>query len=306
MVDISITTVTCPKLIIDRLSVCYFEPNQEEVGGTINLLISEKTHKTFPGLYVTSSRFYKVSSRLPLVDPTTQKMASICFEAGPRIPGHASFRIDFNPSKLTSNMWSQLWTFLQLIVDADSTEFFQLGRVTRLDVAIDLPGLTLEQVIVRSRRARKMGVYSDQHGNPETVYLGTPKSRRVVAYNKQDANLSSHFLRLEVRLKPNFMGKDIIYIPNPFKNVDMFLQCAMPAQLIGIPSRALADSIRTSGLRIVKGYLNKDQRKLLVKAMKEAQSLLPSTEDIWKLWGHALSDSILIGGFSGMQIEKAA
>lgn len=306
MTNNSTPTVTSPKLVIDRLSVCYFEPNQQEVIETTKLLISEKTYKIFPGSYVTSSRFYKVSCRLPLVDPITLKMASICFEAGPRIPGHASFRIDFNPSKLTSNMWNQLWVFLQLVVDADPTEFFQLGRVTRLDVAIDLPGLTLDQVIVRSRRARKMGVYSDQHGNPETVYLGTPKSRRVVAYNKQDAESGSHFLRLEVRLKSNFMGKDIIYIPNPFKKVDMFLLSAIPAQQIGIPSRALADSIRISGLRVVKGYLDKDQRKLLVKAMKEAQSLLPSTEETWTLWGHALSQSILIGGFSGMQIQKAA
>lgn len=201
-------------------------------------------------------------------------------------------------------MWSQLFVFLNLIVDADPTEFFHLGRVTRLDVAIDLPGFTLEQVIVRSRRARKMGVYSDQHGNPETVYLGTPKSRRVVAYNKHVADSSINFLRLEVRLKPNFMGKDIIYIPNPFKNVDLFLLSAIPSQQIGIPSRALADSIRISGLRIVKGYLGKDQRKMLVKSMQEAHSLLPSTEEIWKLWGHALSESILIGGFS--EVEKAA
>ena len=88
------------------------------------------------------------------------------------------------------------------------------GRVTRVDIAADFIGLGLNDLIVLASRKQKHGVYSNRYGEPETVYLGTPRSARVVAYTRP-TKLSGVATRLECRLKPRCLGEDIASLPNP-------------------------------------------------------------------------------------------
>jgi hypothetical protein len=107
----------------------------------------------------------------------------------------------------------------------NETIFFYSGKITRCDVALDFPGYLLGSVLVRARRLQKHGIYSDRRDEPETTYIGTPRGRRVVAYDKPDQSGGTN-LRLECRLKPKILGHQLVNLANPFSRVQL-----LPADL---------------------------------------------------------------------------
>jgi hypothetical protein len=275
-------------IVFDRLSLCFNDPNPENVESTYGLLVSEHITKSIPGLTVTKNPRYMASCRLRLpFDGTAQE--TICFEAGARRPGQASYRIDFNPSKLSEAGLVDLMVFLESTIDPYPLEFFRGGKVTRCDVALDLPGYHLEDVIVRTARLQKHGVYADRYGQVETTYLGTPRSRCVVAYDKPQEGGVDARLRLECRLKPRCLGYELAQLDNPFAGVQLLPADFSEASGIGIPSQLIADSIRIGGLKRVLLALDPEQRKLLRKAHKDAVSLLPNLDAAWAGWPSILA-----------------
>src|SRR5207237_4762862 len=101
-------------------------------------------------------------------------------EAGPRFPGIPPYRIEFNPAEIGSTGVGDIMIIIDTIFGDAGCQLSQ-GTVTRLDFALDLPGLCNDQVIVQSKGQRKHGVYSDQKGRPETQYLGGSRSTQTAA-----------------------------------------------------------------------------------------------------------------------------
>ena len=81
---------------------------------------------------MTANARYLVSCQIP-VPFSGVKKSVITFEAGPRRPGVSSFRTDFNPAKLSSSGLNDFLSLLDASIDADTTEFFRHGKVTRCD-----------------------------------------------------------------------------------------------------------------------------------------------------------------------------
>ena len=224
--------------------------------------------------------------RLPF-DATAQE--TVCFEAGPTRPGQASYRLEFNPSKLSKPGLDDLIVFLNSFIDADPIEFFRGSRVTRCDVAIDLLGHRLEDVIVRSSRLQKHGVYADRYGTVQTTYLGTPRSRCVVAYDKPLEGSLVTRLRLECRLKPRCLGYQLAQLKDPFAGVQLLRARFSEGSGIGVPADFIADSIRIGGLKRALVPLDASQRKALKKAYKDATTLLPNLDEAWAAWPDILA-----------------
>jgi hypothetical protein len=267
-------------LILDKLSICFNDPNAENVEATYGLLVCDHITKFTPGMTVTKNQRYMASCRLRLpLDGTVQE--TVCFEAGPTRPGQASYRLEFNPAKLTKAGLDDLIVFLNSIIDPDPVEFFRGGKVTRCDVAIDLPGYRLEDVIVRTSRLQKHGVYADRYGTVQTTYVGTPKSRCVVAYDKPLEGSLLTRLRLECRLKPRCL---LAQLKDPFAGVQLLPAHFSESSGIAIPARLIADSIRIGGLKRALEPLDASQRKALKKAYQQAKSLLPNLDDQWAAW----------------------
>src|SRR5664279_4071819 len=112
------TTAIVPKLIdlthskfkLDKLSVCYDEPNDEYVKKTCGLLLDDKYTKSVPGLAITKSPRYAVSCRIKL--PYSKACSSpqtVIFQAGPYLPGVASYRLECNPDKISMAGWDDLY-----------------------------------------------------------------------------------------------------------------------------------------------------------------------------------------------------
>jgi hypothetical protein len=218
----------------------------------------------------------------------TQKgvKTNVCFEAGPRMPGQASFRIDFNPSNLSPEGCLDLMGLLAGWIAENETIFFYSGKVTRCDVALDFPGYLLESVLVRARRLQKHGIYSDRHGQPETTYIGTPRGRRVVAYDKPNQSGGTN-LRLECRLKPKILGHQLVNLPNPFARVELLPADFSDAAGLG-HSQFIADSYRIGGIKRVLKALDKQQGKALKNAHAAAISLIPNLDSLWATWPDVL------------------
>jgi len=199
--------------------------------------------------------------------------------------------LDFNPSKLSLDQLIEFQSYLAAWVDADDVLFFYFGKVTRLDVALDLPGLYLEDVILRTSRMQKHGVYSNRYGDPETTYIGTPRGRRIVAYDKANPGGLVTGVRLECRLKPKLLGYQLAGLSNPLKGVQLLQANFSDAAGIGVPSQFVADSFRIGGLRRASKPFNAPARKALKSAYVAAQSLLPNLDDLWATWPDVLVSS---------------
>ena len=277
------------KVVLDRLSICFSDKNQSNVSDTCAMLFGYANTQEIPTLKVTKNARYNACAvfKVPFGEADAAKHP-VCFEAGPTVPGAASYRLDFNPAKLTSKGIDELMAFLNSIVDAPPLEFFQCGRVTRIDVAIDLHGITLENLIVRTSRKQKHGVYSNRFGIPETVYLGTPKSTRIVAYSKGISGELLAGTRLECRLKPKCLGAEIANLPNPFGKIQLIPVAAVSKAGIGIPEPFLSDCIRVRGLRPVLKLLAPQQRKTLESMLAKYPSMLPDMNDTWSSWPDVL------------------
>jgi hypothetical protein len=197
-----------------------------------------------------------------------------------------SYRLDFNPSKISPAGLDDTMVFLNSVVDVDPLLFFAMSRVTRADIALDLPGLNLAKVIVRSKGARKHAVYADQHGHPQTVYIGTPRSaRRIVAYDKPSPGEPFTTLRLEIRIKPGCLGHELASMENPFRKVELVPTDFAAGAGLDIPAQYIADSFRIGGLKRALAPLAKKQGKALKEAFAQTTCVeLPSPDELWGKW----------------------
>ena len=186
----------------------------------------------------------------------------------------------------------------------NSTEIFRQGKITRIDLALDIPGLTPDDVIVRSKGQRKHGVYSDQRGRVQSTYLGTPRSNRTVAYDKSDPS-SGKLLRIERRIKPLCLGHELATLVDPFQKVQLIPVDSLLPHLDGLVPEQFFDSIRVRGVRHVLATLPLSQSKQLLTVIKDPnKSRLPSTQVIWADWPALLRSSGL-PIFDGDTIESA-
>jgi hypothetical protein len=286
--DNTTATNTTEIVSLDRLTICFNEPNAESVQKSAGLLLDDHYVKAIPGMKVTKNQRYHVSCSIPFPTETNGPRHTLCFEAGPRHPGQASFRLDFNPSKFVPDAIFEFFGFLNNVIDADDLNFFRDGRITRCDVALDMPGLHVPDTIVWGRRFQKHAVYSDRRGNPETVYLGTPRSRRIVIYDKPNEDGHGTHLRLETRLKPRILGRELAQLPNPFAGLKLYPATFPDAAALGIPSQYIADSMRIGGVKRAGKPLDKSQRIALEKARAAASSLIPNLDTLWAAWPEVL------------------
>src|SRR5690242_17834618 len=121
------TTEVVYKIRLDRLTICFNEPNAESVKKSVGLLLDDYYVKAIPGMKVTKNQRYHVSCSIPFPTETNGPRHTLCFEAGPRHSGQASFRLDFNPSKFVPDAIFEFFGFLNNVIDADDLKFFHDG-----------------------------------------------------------------------------------------------------------------------------------------------------------------------------------
>ena len=277
-----------PSYKFDKLSLVYSEKSPDHSFKTADLLIGNHINKFIPGMHVTTNARYKASARIPITVDADGTKQVVVLEAGPKRPWTAAYRLEFNPDKLKAHGMAELHGLLATWVDEDPVVFMAMSRVTRCDVALDLPGLCVANVLVKCSGLRKHAVYSDQYGNPQTVYSGTAKSRRIAAYDKDLFGNGETSLRLECRIKPQCYGYQLVSVDNPFEKVRLLPANFMAGCGLGIPWELVADTMRIGGLKRALRFLEKKQRNSLKHALAEAETMLPDPAALWAAWPQTL------------------
>ncbi|MGX4802076.1 hypothetical protein [Bradyrhizobium guangdongense] len=278
------------KLSIDKISITIRDLDHDRINQIYSNLkaLSQSPHSDRYRIKPSRWRMLECSIPIPISDSYSND--GVRFEVGARHGYQPDYRLEFNPSKIAPNGIIEFCGFIETVTGVDLKGLLPNGIVTRIDIALDLYGLSLDEVIVRSRGAQKIGLYTDRYGNPQSVILGTPRSNRTVAYSKVHGDGQSS-LRLERRLKPRVRLHDLTALTDPFAKVHMIPTEAFLPHLNGIEPEHFFDSIRVRGLSPVINKLPSRPRRA-IKAMLQdkGNSVIPSLESIWKYWPELLHD----------------
>ena len=214
----------------------------------------------------------------------------LLIHAGPRFAGLPNYRFEFNPAVLGVAGVNRVLEILNSVFIEPSHHLLRNSIVTRIDVALDLHGLSVEEMIVRSIRQRVHGIFSNQHGTPATQYLGKSKANQSVVYTKEGDD--GPMLRVERRIHPRCRASQLQFLPNPFNVIQMVHTDALRPFLTGMIPVQFFDSVRVRGFTHVLATLPPAQRRALKAVLRDpAQSLLPSMEEIWRTWPDLLKSS---------------
>jgi hypothetical protein len=230
----------------------------------------------------------------------------LLFQVGGRHSGIADYRFEFNPNKLGTEGMTQVIEFIDDHWDTGFQALFSSGKITRIDLALDVPDLSLDQVIVRSKRSRKHGVYTSSRGAIETTYLGSGARNRTVTYSKSDGE--NDYLRVERRMKPYCRGSDLTNLKNPFSLVQMVSTHSLIPHLNGMIPQQFFDSVRMRGLNHVLAGISAEQAKAIRAVFGDPNnSALPSLEEVWKnSWPKVLHHHCLGSVIEPMPFPNAA
>lgn len=277
------------RLSIDKISITFRDQNSDRVQRTINRLVSIVEADQLIGAELRRGDRYHLHCEVPL-NGSNQKLL---LQLGARDRNTSSYRVEYNPSKIGPQGRLRVRNILDLIFEFGSDLMLMAGKVTRIDVALDLHDLSVDEVLVRHKGMRKFTVVSTG-GRPRTLYHGNSRSNQAAIYDKIDNG--ARILRIEKRLKPNCLGDDLPGLKNPFVRMQLVPVDLMVPVLDGLNLEHLCDSIRLRGFRHVLGGLPSRQRRAIKNVLSDPDgSLLPSPDLIWWRWWPLLYECDLLG-----------
>lgn len=174
--------------------------------------------------YINSKAGYKGSSyyktSICWVDPVTKARVLIqCQPTTKAKKGTAYLRFEFNPDQLGATGLANFKEQLPLILLGNGTweTIINEGCITRLDVAVDLVNVDVEDLLVATKKPGKKLSYFGLGGKIETAYQNTTKT--IYIYDKRQKQLDDDLepeyggaphTRVEIRTKTT---KGILGLP---------------------------------------------------------------------------------------------
>jgi hypothetical protein len=205
-------------------------------------------------------------------------------------------RLTLVPVDLSVDGMFELHVAINMVVPDGWPYVVNHGRITRIDVAVDLPGLTMDSVHFQPKKpAHTQRLFPS--GQLETIYIGKPKSNQTAIYDRSKKRAAKGqemppCLRIERRLKPS--GMKLTSLPtmkNPLDGTK--LSIALPAAPNPAKEKEwsmFSDSVETRGLSAALSLLPKDRRAVYKKHIDA--HLLPawSPKEIWEGWQPMLDE----------------
>lgn len=278
-------TITIPfKLCIDKLSMTYSDENPVNVDIACQHLIDAHQNDLFSGSMLRPGSRHKIHMTIPIYNSDGLKIGSMLINAGARFAGIADYRIELNPARLGKYGVDEAIHILDQIFTDGGKRFIAEGKITRIDLALDLRGVSLSDVIIWNKGQRKHATYTDK-GQPETMYFGTPRSNQTTAYDKRHGDDLATSLRLERRMKPRCYGYQLIDMPNPFFNIRMVPTEMLLPMLVDVNPKHFFNSIRLCGLANILAEETDGRRRAIKTVFNDAsKSRLPTMEAVWSQW----------------------
>ena len=267
-------------LSIDKLSVIHNETVLDRVGIVCTRLVDMVSAGHFPGSILTGHRRFEVQLNLPIPGSTGR----FVIQAGPKIPNQCHYRVEFNPAKVGPYGTAYIIELLDNIFPQGGHDLLRDGYITRVDVALDLLGLSADNVIARSRQQQAHGVFSNRYGIPANIYFGKKKNNNTSIYTKETKDQPA-FLRVERRLVTRIPGRELATMANPFGVIQLVHTDVLKPFATDLNPYHLFDSMRVRGVTHVLKELPVRQQRDMEAALKSPDhSLLPSLDKVWETW----------------------
>jgi len=219
-------------------------------------------------------------------------------------------RFEFNPSGLGP---AGAKAFRESIPDLTAHHFdFEAlaaeGTVTRVDIAVDLVNIDIEDLLINTAKPGVTNGYFGITGKAETKYLNVNKSgsnlyvydrRALLAKLQQDGEKALYggakYTRVEVRSNPNIPLTAMDGMSNRLLKVDLFdIEAASPPEKFH-HWKLFQDSCRYRGLKGALALLPAGTRAAYEAAIKATDTLWRPKE-LWSHWPSVLKNAGLVGG----------
>lgn len=207
--------------------------------------------------------------------------------------------LTLHPRDMGLEGFEELHIRLGSMVDEGWRRFVNNAKVTQIEVAIDLEGISLNNVHLLPDQAKTMTVY-ESGTKTQTVYLGKSKSNqtkvcdRAAKRNEQGSGTKyGQCTRIErkksnLNLKQHQLGE----IANPFTNVKFVKVPATPppSETKNYQWTLFTDSVAQRGLEPALKLLPQAKRTAYRKYLNKKVHFWWKPEVIWSKWPKVLND----------------
>jgi hypothetical protein len=259
----------------------------------------EKEYGTKKNLRFYQQRFrssiYRYHVDIPLGEPDSNKLLTIGYQC--KDASKSPYWLAFNPSNMTAQHFLDIEYHLTQIFTKDYIrEIYAHATVTRLDLAIDLPGVLPHYLLVNAKDLRCGQINTNSEGLVESMHIGARRSPLFVnAYRKSPPGAARPLTRLECRLKrfqgtpeyPPTIGNLQAILHNPFERITMYRipDDRTDRRLLNVVLAAA----RTQGLKPTLQLFPLRARRRAESALAEYRVNLFSAKTLWAQLPEALS-----------------
>ena len=292
-----IGTLIQPKL--DRITLLMDPPNEQEKSQIISAAFNYLP--SLEGFTNTSKKNgYKFSGKLKLEASKSQPLLQLIAQDRSK----PFFRLEMNPAKLGQSGLIELHSTLISIMDGGLNYLKIHGRISRLDIAIDLLedefGITMNDfqfLPVEGLTRRDFSVKGDM----ETVYLGHPKGNQWRIYRKDKEQQKKKrkippTIRIERVLKnPNLKFVDLPALENPFSTsrILALIPSAPPNEKIW-QWLIFQDCVKVRGITGALQLLPASRRKIYRGYLNKWNADWWNPNDIWAHWPSVLAQLAIL------------
>jgi len=229
-------------------------------------------------------------------------------EYEPKTSGLNFFRGDFNPAHVDMIATE---SFLLTVLPGGIDDIVDKGRVTRLDLSVDLTGIHIDSLLAAYPGMQVSRVFC-KSGKTETLYLGgTEGARCVVLYDKvqqvKHQNAKWHVdqplpfsptTRIEIRLRPDAGLVQLAAMENPFQKLIIAPLASVPKQE-ELPWRLFVVAAQMRGAQDALLMIDdKNQRKTFRDRIKTGIPTWWQVEKLWEKWPAVMRESFMLDGCS--------
>jgi hypothetical protein len=212
-------------------------------------------------------------------------------------------RLEFNPSKLGIEGLDHLHNVLSDVIEGGWQAFIKEGRVSRLDVAVDLVGVRMTKLKMVPPKAVVSQTWSSSKGKLQTFQWGKPNGSYTQIYNKTAemeargvAVSGPQIVRFERRPKdPAFKSlAKLAELENPFAG--FVLTTTLPEAPQDGPAYVwplFCDSVGVRGLLAALQLLPEHKRPIFKKQFASAAPEWWNPDAIWAQWPAVVQQSKL-------------
>lgn len=305
------------EVFIDKITITLpnpnlLMPNSTMKGGVVNydklvrqnLEYKLNNHPDLTKLAYKHMHGYEYGFRLSLNHTDDRPTIWMCSKS----PKKGFLRFEFNPIRSGPLGITQLAYFFDSLFESFWPLIVAHGRCTRVDAAVDLWGVHIEQVWPVQNEVRQSTKWNRQ-GKLETLVIGSPKSDQIKFYDKL-VNLkiknTTPITRIEYKWQGQWPLKGLDGFENPFLKVAVIpLLPQKPDWATESDWNMFRDSVKVRGAQAAISNLTPYYRKKYREHFKKHSIPFWQPEKVWSAWPK-MSGYVVSGGYFDSETEQVA